>query len=431
MSSTTTEPAHPIIIVTGANNGVGFGICRRLLYNLAQNSPDDARPLFPLSVATDVADVAYPSAGLTLIMACRSRQRAEAARAQLLEQFEKDVAQLQQSTPGRAERVAAFCKNLVVAIHLLDLASVQSTLAFADEVARTYPYVSHLVCNAGVAPFLRISWPLVFRQFFEDLFQLNLFEFVTHPRYNIQRTGIMSDDGLGWAWQCNVFGHYVISRALETKFAASQTRSGFGPARVVWVSSLETRAEVFDADDWQLVKSDRPYEGTKFQTDLVCAELARRAGSSPTAAVRHIAVHPGVVYSLIDAALIGSFSAKVKWVVFYLARWFGSIHHNISAWNGAAAAVHVCLAPLAFIPIFLATTGTPAAKRREEQVGEQSLFPAQLHSVTDRMGHSSVALSPLYALPNYEKEGEILVDRCERLYQTFLTVGGSPNRGLC
>ncbi|KAH9059315.1 NAD(P)-binding protein [Lactarius vividus] len=426
MSSTTTEPAHPIIIVTGANNGVGFGICRRLLYNLAQNSPDDARPLFPLSVATDVADVAYPCAGLTLIMACRSRQRAEVARTQLLELFENDVEQLQRSTPGGAERVAAFRKNLVVAIHSLDLASVQSTLAFADEVAHTYPYVSHLVCNAGVAPFLRISWPLVFRQFWEDLFQLNLFEFVTHPRYNIQRTGIMSDDGLGWVWQCNVFGHYVICRALEAKFAASQARSGFGLARVVWMSSLETRAEVFDADDWQFVKNDRPYEGTKFQTDLVCAELARRAGSSPTPAVRHITVHPGVVYSLIDAALIGSFSAKFKWVIFYLARWFGSIHHNISTWNGAAAAVHVCLAPLAFIPIFLAATGTPAAKRKEEQVGEQGLFPAQLHSVTDRMGYSSVALSPLYALPKYEKEGEILVDRCERLYQSFLTVGGKP-----
>ena len=64
-------------------------------------------------------------------MACRNRQRAEAARTQLLEQFEKDVAQ---SSP---ERVAAFRKNLVVAIHTLDLASVQSTLAFADDVART------------------------------------------------------------------------------------------------------------------------------------------------------------------------------------------------------------------------------------------------------------------------------------------------------
>ncbi len=70
-------------------------------------------------------------------MACRNRQRAEVARTLLLELFEKDVAPLRQSTPGGAERVAAFRKNLVVAIHSLDLASIQSTLAFADEVSRT------------------------------------------------------------------------------------------------------------------------------------------------------------------------------------------------------------------------------------------------------------------------------------------------------
>lgn len=412
----TNEPARPIIIVTGANNGVGFGICRRLLSNLAQNSPEDARPLFPLSGATGAADVAYPCAGLTLIMACRNRQRAEAARAQLLELFEKDVTPLRQSTPGGAERVAAFRKNLVIAVHSLDLASVRSTLAFADEVAHTYPYVSHLVCNAGVAPFLRISWPLLLLQLWQDLCALDPFGFATHPRYNIQRTAIVSDDGLGWAWQCNVFGHYVVCRALEAKLAASRTRSGFGPARVVWMSSLEAVADAFDADDWQLVQSERPYEGTKFQTDLVCAELARRAGPSPTADVRHVTVHPGVVHSSIDAALVGTFAGKAKLLVFYLARWFGSIHHNISTWNGAAAAVHVCLAPLAFIPIFLAATGTPAAQG----------YPARLHSVTDRMGHGGVALSPLDAWPEYEKEGEILVDRCERLYQSFLIAGGKP-----
>ena len=68
--------------------------------------------------------------------------------------------------------------------------------------------------------------------------------------------------------------------------------------------------------------------------------------------------------------------------------------------------------------------------KAKREVGEQDVFPAQLHSVTDRMGHSGVALSPLYALPEYEKEGEILVDRCERLYQSFLTVGGKAQENV-
>jgi 3-keto steroid reductase len=155
--SSLTRPAWPIVIVTGANkyvdilhlpvslelrsptfraaSGVGFGICRRLLYGFAQDSPDDARPLFPRS-GVDEPGIEYPCAGLTLIMACRSRQRAEAARTQLLSLFDSDVERLRK-LPGGAERVIAFRANLVIAVHTLDLASVQSTLAFADEVART------------------------------------------------------------------------------------------------------------------------------------------------------------------------------------------------------------------------------------------------------------------------------------------------------
>ena len=87
------------------------------------------------------------------------------------------------------------------------------------------------------------------------------------------------------------------------------------------MSSLESRAEAYSADDWQLVESQLPYEGTKFQTDLVCAELARRAGPLSTAAVRYITVHPGVVDSSIDAAIAsGSLAAWFKTVIFYLVR---------------------------------------------------------------------------------------------------------------
>ncbi|KAI0253127.1 hypothetical protein BJV78DRAFT_1123519 [Lactifluus subvellereus] len=408
-----SRPVRPIIIVTGANNGVGFGICRRLLYSLVQDNPDDARPLFPRSGA-DEPGLEYPCAGLTLIMACRSRQRAEAARTQLLALFESDVARLGGS-PGVAERVEAFRANLVVEIHMLDLASVHSTLAFADEVARTYPYVSHLVCNAGVAPFLNISWPLLLQQVWRDLLNLDLFRLVTAPDYNIQRRAMMSDDGLGWVWQCNVFGHYILCRALQEKLAASQT----GPGRVLWMSSLAAHADTYDPDDWQLVDSSQPYEGSKFQIDLIRAELSRRAG--PSSPVRHFTVHPGVVYSSIDAALVGSFMSQIKVVVFYLARWFGSLHHNISSWNGAAATVHLCLAPLAFIPVLLSAVGAPVAQDKGQ---EEGLLPGRLHSITDRMGRNGVALEPFYEWPEHEKEAVRLVDRCERLYQSFITAGG-------
>jgi hypothetical protein len=115
--STPNKSNRPIIIVTGANKYVRSIPLRhvyhsahsvqspprnqrRRLRNLSlqlyPNQLDDARPLFPpRSGDTDDDDergLEYPCAGLTLIMACRSRQRAEAARAQVLQLFEHDVA---------------------------------------------------------------------------------------------------------------------------------------------------------------------------------------------------------------------------------------------------------------------------------------------------------------------------------------------------
>ncbi|KAH9955573.1 hypothetical protein BC827DRAFT_1320885 [Russula dissimulans] len=199
------------------------------------------------------------------------------ARTQLLELFEDDVARLGR-VPGSAERMDAFRANLirVVAIYTLDLAFVRSTLAFGDEVAHQvwvltcvcgvhYPYISHLVCNAGVAPFLNISWSLLLRKAWRNLLEVNLFELVTNPSYNIQHTALMSDGGFGWAWRCNVFGHYILYRVLEEKLAGSRT----GSCRILWMSSNSAHA-----DDWQLVRGVRPYWGTKFQINLIGVELA-------------------------------------------------------------------------------------------------------------------------------------------------------------
>jgi 3-keto steroid reductase len=35
---------------------------------------------------------------------------------------------------------------------------------------------------------------------------------VTAPIYYMQEVGQLSQDGLGWVWHCNVFGHYVLVR---------------------------------------------------------------------------------------------------------------------------------------------------------------------------------------------------------------------------
>jgi len=214
--------------------------------------------------------------------------------------------------------------------------------------------------------------------------------------------------------QC-VWALHSRCRALEAKLAASRT----GPGRVLWMSSFAADAHTFDADDWQLVNSSQPYQASKFQMDLIRAELSRRAG--PSAQVRHFTVHPGVVDSSIAAALESRFSTYIKIFMLYLARWFGSLHQNISPWNGAAAAAYVCLAPLAFIPVFLSAAEVPSRRGKGQKEGA---LPVCLHAVTDRRGRNSVALTPFHAWPEYEEEASRLVDRCERLYQSYVTAGG-------
>ena len=80
------------------------------------------------------------------------------------------------------------------------------------------------------------------------------------------------------------------------------------------MSSLTAHEDIsYDPTDWQLVDSSQPYEGSKFQIDLISAELSRRAG--PSSPVRHFTVHPGVVFSSIDAALVGSFTSQIKFIL--------------------------------------------------------------------------------------------------------------------
>ena len=110
--------------------------------------------------------------------------------------------------------------------------------------------------------------------------------------------------------------HAHQCQALEAKLAASRT----GPGRVIWTSSFAAHAHTFDADDWQLVNTSQPYEASKFQMDLICAELSHRAG--PSAQVRHFTVHPGTVDSSISTALDSGILTYIKILTFYPVHFF-------------------------------------------------------------------------------------------------------------
>ena len=63
------------------------------------------------------------------------------------------------------------------------------------------------MCNAGLASFIAIDWPLAIHQVLTSPMQA-----VTAPMFYSQNAGELSVDGLGWVWQCNVFGHFAMVR---------------------------------------------------------------------------------------------------------------------------------------------------------------------------------------------------------------------------
>jgi hypothetical protein len=71
--------------------------------------------------------------------------------------------------------------------------------------------------------------------------------------------------------------------------------------------------------------------------------------------------------------------------------------------------------------LFLSSFGAPVSKEDEQK---DALLPLSLHSITDYVGRNTTAVTPFYAWAEYEKEASPLVDRWERLYESFAAAGG-------
>ncbi|KAF9443628.1 hypothetical protein P691DRAFT_808692 [Macrolepiota fuliginosa MF-IS2] len=385
-----------ITIVTGANGGIGFGICQRLLCQLCHPNPSDASPQkFSLQNFSEsqTDDVSSDYDGITLIMACRSANRAKNAREQLYQCLDTYVDGLKAS-PDEYVHAKKFQEAVDIKIHQLDLAVMNSVFAFAEEISNQYPYITDIICNAGLASFTGIHWPSCFVQLATE--PINA---MTAPRFYNQHMGEMSVDGLGWVWQCNMFAHYSLFRALQPLLLASPTGG-----RVVWASSLEASPSFYDSDDWQLTKTEHSYESSKYQIDLIATHLdllARRAlEEDPTSRpVRHFVSEPGVCSTNVSIALTGPILEILKVWAFYIARFLGSVHHTIKPYKAAIASVHLVLAPLYFFAL--------------------SSQPVRYGAETDWWGNERVGLSPVRRWDENCAKGEALLRKCDALYQSL------------
>lgn len=201
---------------------MGYGVCQRLLGQLYQRNAPDACPqaFAPNADLDEKPPIGYE--GVKLILACRNTKRGEVARTNLVAWRDTLVAKLLRTCSKEDEN---YIRNFSCDIHVLelDLASVTSTLRFTESVRKKYcrpfpelcsgahlvddrvPYVSHLVCNAGVASFSGMDWLACIKQLLASPMSA-----ITAPGFYLQHTGEISVDNLGWVWQSNVFGHFVL-----------------------------------------------------------------------------------------------------------------------------------------------------------------------------------------------------------------------------
>ncbi|KAN0065684.1 3-keto-steroid reductase [Thecaphora frezii] len=489
-----TLAKRPIILVTGANAGVGFGICQRLIVQLSSPTPTDTLPTHPHSHPKHTRYAPSPFAasnGATIILACRNPIKAHKARRQLqqllkwienlpdhvdtptglpeswayaFDDASKDdkledlydeadlraniphedadpalVAHAQESnvrqrrklrsaaavgseadahdevepdadssTPAspdldqpidvrekraRAEYRRRFCQGTRIEFAPLDLGSMASALECARTVRARYPYLTHLILNAGSSAWVGLDW------LHATWMMVTSFRYaVTWPAYKIQRAGDISDDGFGWVWQCNVGAHWILVRALLPSLRATPYSVS---SRVIWTSSIEAFSHHNDPTDYECkdpVKSPLPYESTKYQCELAAFGLDHalqkrqihtragtprderhfpgmtpaddaRGGSTPASMSRSnsqgfepdkppaskalslelepriFLAHPGIVASSIMAEFLYTWLELLMKLSFYIARLFRSPHHLIDPFKGAVSVTHVALAP--------------------------------------------------------------------------------------
>ncbi|KAI0632626.1 hypothetical protein C8Q77DRAFT_1218157 [Trametes polyzona] len=444
-----------VIVVTGANSGVGFGICHRLLVQLSSPQPSDAEPYF--NVEREKArglelPQRSPDAGVTIVMACRDAKRAQDARDKLYKLLDKHIAHL---TPGSEEHAYAnvFRKNVRLDIERLDLSTVKSVLEFGKAVAEKYEYITHLIFNAGTATYSHLD----ILGFVYDLFTHPI-DAIEHPRRNMQVNGVLSKDNLGFTWQCNVFGHYVLYRSVQHLLLACARKTGT-PARVIWMSSLDAEPTFDLKEDWQLTKTMHSYNASKFQIELVAAELERRTveaaerpqdvnsgGPSqrhlvaPHGEFHHYIVSPGItatnMSTLLNIPLPGW--RYLMLAAFYIVRFIGSPHVLLSLYSAAVAAVHIALVPLLAIPtVEDEVHASPADIKWPSWHSFYGRFAGARPRVltlrfgaeNDRWGNDRPGVMAVPVWDEHPDAGEVLLERFERLYQTFLQAEQGTKEG--
>lgn len=264
-----------VVIVTGANSGIGLALCERLL-------TDDS--------------------ALWLCLACRNMQRAEAARSALL-------------TSHPCARVDL--------LHL-DVGSVKSVLSAAQEIRARYRKVDYLYLNAGIMPNPQVD----FKALFQGLFSRNVVHMFATAEGILTQQDQVNADGLQEVFATNIFGHFLLIRELESLLCQADHTSS-----VIWTSSSNARRSAFSLEDLQHKDGKEPYSSSKYASDLLSLSLNQRMNSQ---GLHSFVVCPGMVMTNLTYGILPHFFWTLIMPLMYLIRFFTNTF-TITPYNGAEA----------------------------------------------------------------------------------------------
>jgi 3-keto steroid reductase len=308
-------------------SGLGYSTCQRLIDEFAKNFPNTHK--------------------LTLVITTR---RPAAQVRSLKNEFHQYALRLGSQV---AERIRILAETL-------DLLNLSSVRALSQRLNRNFPKLDAIILNAGIGGWSGLNWPKAIWSVSTDMIHAT-----TWPSYKLGYVGMVvpkqtqqaEEKPLGSVFCSNVFGHYMLAHNVMPLLRRSGQPNG--PGRVVWLSSIESTINFFNADDIQGLKSNASYESSKALTDVLAltSDLPSTApwvksflsttesddeDSSKPSPINYVG-HPGICGTAIVPLLLPLFYLMI--VAFYFARWLGSPWHPNSPYLGANAPVWLALSP--------------------------------------------------------------------------------------